>query len=60
MISFNVLTLRSTPMVSSEELQKLSRTQDPFQLVERDIYTLSGGIKDLLGSDHPVLATCAK
>ena len=47
-------------MVSSEELQKLSRTQDPFQLVERDIFTLSGGIKDLLGSDHPVLATCAK
>jgi geranylgeranyl pyrophosphate synthase len=34
--------------------------QDPFQLVERDVSSLSGGIKDLLGSDHPVLASCAK
>ena len=33
---------------------------DPFQLVEKDIKTLSGGIKELLGSDHPVLESCAK
>lgn len=34
--------------------------QDPFELVEKDLSTLSGGIKDLLGSDHPVLESCAK
>lgn len=33
---------------------------DAFQLVEKDIGSLSGGIKELLGSDHPVLASCAK
>jgi hypothetical protein len=33
---------------------------DAFQLVEKDLSTLSGGIKDLLGSDHPVLESCAK
>lgn len=34
--------------------------KDPFDLVEKDVSTLSGGIKDLLGSDHPVLESCAK
>jgi geranylgeranyl pyrophosphate synthase len=28
--------------------------------VEKDVSTLSGGIKALLGSDHPVLESCAK
>jgi hypothetical protein len=46
------------------ELQALNEScrdaMDPFQLVEKDVKTLSGGIKDLLGSDHPVLESCAK
>eukprot|EP01032_Pedospumella_encystans_P034986 gene34986-39564_t len=33
--------------------------KDPFDLVEKDVSSLSGGIKDLLGSDHPVLESCA-
>lgn len=33
---------------------------DPFELVEKDVRTMSGGIKELLGSDHPVLEQCAK
>ncbi len=33
---------------------------DAFELVEKDLHNLSGGIKDLLGSDHPVLEKCAK
>jgi hypothetical protein len=33
---------------------------DAFQLVEKDISSIAGGIKELLGSDHPVLESCAK
>ena len=33
---------------------------DPFQLVEKDLSSLSQGIKSLLGSDHPVLESCAR
>lgn len=29
-------------------------------MVEKDIKTMSGGIKELLGSDHPVLEQCAR
>jgi hypothetical protein len=44
-----------------DDLKKASKSAvDPFQLVEKDIGTLSGGIKELLGSDHPVLESCAK
>jgi hypothetical protein len=47
--------------MTQAELQKLSKIQiDAFQLVEKDITTLSQGIKDLLGSEHPVLEACAK
>jgi geranylgeranyl pyrophosphate synthase len=49
------------PVLSPGELNTLSKSSiDPFQLVESDLTSLSGGIKDLLGSDHPVLETCAK
>jgi hypothetical protein len=50
----------STPALSQEELERLAKSQDPFKLVEKDISTLAGGIKELLGSDHPVLEACAK
>ena len=51
----------STPLRTLEELKAASKgALDPFQLVEKDISTLSGGIKELLGSDHPVLESCAK
>ncbi len=51
----------SVPKQSVEDLKALSKNAaDPFQLVEKDISTLSGGIKELLGSDHPVLESCAK
>ena len=46
--------------MSEADLKRLAISQDPFKLVEKDIFTLSGGIKELLGSDHPVLETCAK
>ena len=53
--------LSSVPRLSEPELKALiAAARDPFQLVERDVSSLSGGIKDLLGSDHPVLASCAK
>lgn len=51
----------SSPKYNIEELKvRVSGAQDAFQLVESDISTLSGGIKELLGSDHPVLESCAK
>lgn len=50
----------SKPKRSFDELLKLSKSQDPFKLVDKDITTLADGIKELLGSDHPVLETCAK
>ena len=46
--------------MSEVDLKRLATSQDPFKLVEKDIFTLSGGIKELLGSDHPVLEKCAK
>lgn len=53
--------LNCTPKLSIDELTKMGKSlEDPFKLVEKDICTLSGGIKELLGSDHPVLETCAK
>lgn len=36
-----------------------AKSIDPFELVEKDVRTMSGGIKELLGSDHPVLEQCA-
>lgn len=56
-----VAGLDCTPKLSLDELRVLaSSSVDPFQLVEKDVSTLSGGIKALLGSDHPVLESCAK
>ena len=53
--------LDSVPTLNLNELQSLAADfADPFKLVERDIQSLSGGIKELLGSDHPVLESCAK
>lgn len=53
--------LGARPKMSVDQLRALvARAPDPFELVERDASALSGGIKDLLGSDHPVLETCAK
>jgi hypothetical protein len=46
--------------MTKHSLQQLAQSKDPFQLVEKDIFTLADGIKELLGSDHPVLETCAK
>lgn len=47
--------------MSIEELTKLSKSPtDVFTLVERDLSTLSSGIRELLGTDHPVLESCAK
>jgi hypothetical protein len=58
-VHFSIVSL---PSFSNQQLKDLSQnsTFDPFQLAEKDIKTLSGGIKDLLGSDHPVLESCAK
>lgn len=51
----------SVPQFDLQTLNESCRdAMDPFQLVEKDVKTLSGGIKDLLGSDHPVLESCAK
>ncbi len=36
------------------------RDVDPFELIQGDLAKLSKNIKDLLGSDHPVLATVAR
>lgn len=33
---------------------------DAFKLVENDLTSLSAGIRELIGSDHPVLESCAK
>ena len=56
-----VAGLDCAPKMTQEELRALaSSSVDPFQLVEKDVSTLSGGIKALLGSDHPVLESCAK
>jgi solanesyl diphosphate synthase len=54
--------LNNKSNLSKEEIIRISKSchVDAFQLVEKDISTLSGGIKDLLGSDHPVLESCAK
>lgn len=51
----------SSPQHDIAELKAAGKlAKDPFDLVEKDVSTLSGGIKDLLGSDHPVLESCAK
>lgn len=50
-----------SPRLSIDEIKDMTvGAADPFKLVENDISTLSGGIKELLGSDHPVLESCAK
>ena len=48
------------PQMSYDEMVTLANIGDPFGLVEKDISALAGGIKHLLGSDHPVLESCAK
>ena len=47
-------------MTIDDMLVVSSKSTDPFELVEKDVRTMSGGIKELLGSDHPVLEQCAK
>ena len=50
------------PKLSTDDMVAITKKVplDAFQLVEKDITSLSGGIKELLGSDHPVLESCAK
>lgn len=48
------------PRMSYDEMVTLANSGDPFGLVKEDINALAGGIKHLLGSDHPVLESCAK
>lgn len=56
-----VAGLDCKPRLKADELRALAQQGlDPFSLVEEDVSTLSGGIKSLLGSDHPVLESCAK
>jgi geranylgeranyl pyrophosphate synthase len=38
----------------------MSNKTDPFQMVQDDVKTLSAAMKELLGSDHPVLESCAR
>ena len=52
--------LDSVPKLSADEMMIISGRADAFELVSKDINTMSGGIKELLGSDHPVLEQCAK
>eukprot|EP01036_Dinobryon_divergens_P026215 gene26215-34836_t len=53
--------LTDTPTLTIEDWKLRSKdAPDPFLLVETDIRGLSGGIKELLLSDHPVLEACAK
>ena len=52
---------QSTPKYTSDELSQLMAVGcDPFELVKDDLGSLSAAIKSLLGSDHPVLESCAK
>lgn len=56
-----LMPCHSKPKHSIAALRAFSAgAPDPFTLVEKDIGSLSGGIKELLGSDHPVLESCAK
>jgi geranylgeranyl pyrophosphate synthase len=48
------------PVVGRVVGEEACRHVDPFDLVHADIRRLNGSIKDLLGSDHPVLATVAQ
>ena len=49
------------PKWDFNDLAKKSKSlEDPFVLVERDLANFGGGVKELLGSDHPVLESCAK
>jgi geranylgeranyl pyrophosphate synthase len=44
-----------------EEISRMTDTSiDCFKLVDKDLSTISGGIRELLGSDHPVLEQCAR
>jgi geranylgeranyl pyrophosphate synthase len=53
--------LDRTPKLELEDLKHRCKFAiDPFKMVEKDLSSLSGGIKELLGSDHPVLESCAK
>lgn len=53
--------LQCTPKLNLEDLKdRYKYAIDPFKMVEKDLSSLSGGIKELLGSDHPVLEKCAK
>lgn len=48
------------PKLTFDELIALSKSTDAFKLVEKDLSSLSAGIRQLLGSNHPVLESCAK
>eukprot|EP00945_MAST-04E_sp_MAST-4E-sp1_P008548 g8548.t1 len=50
--------LISSPWVDGEE--GVDESVDPFKIVSADVNKLNGNIKELLGSDHPVLETVAQ
>ena len=54
-------SLDGKPTLSTEDLQRILKSThvDAYTLVEKDSTSLAGGIKELLGSDHPVLESCA-
>lgn len=53
-------SIYSSPFYSLEDLKIRSNKMDPFDLAAKDISSISSGIKELLGSDHPVLESCAR
>eukprot|EP01006_Ploeotia_vitrea_P057410 TRINITY_DN68176_c1_g1_i12.p1 TRINITY_DN68176_c1_g1~~TRINITY_DN68176_c1_g1_i12.p1 ORF type:complete len:481 (+),score=271.05 TRINITY_DN68176_c1_g1_i12:107-1444(+) len=56
-------TTTTTTSVGSEELSAAfaeSRHVDPFAIVQRDLSSISHSIRQVIGSDHPVLETIAK
>jgi hypothetical protein len=61
LLNLTITYIFSSPKLSSDDLISLTKNSpDPFHMVEKDLATLSGCIKELLGSDHPVLESCAK
>jgi len=55
------MTICRKPSLTITEFQQIIKSSpDPFKIVEKDILSLSGCIKELIGSDHPVLESCAK
>lgn len=51
----------SKPKITIEEISRISQSSiDCFKLVDKDLSTISANIRELLGSDNPILEQCAK